>query len=149
MLTAKKVLIQDSAKKLCELCSTQYDADLLYYAIYENDGSVMPPEKEIPTVSGVCGFRFVKGGAVIEEIVPKKDTYDLEAMYILGKATLNFIDLCGIKKVKYLAADKKLAKHLEFTEDGDLDLTDYFMEPCKRHAGKSSVAKEAEESCGK
>ncbi len=144
MLTAKKVIIQDSAQKLCELCSTEYDADLLYFAIYENDGSELPPELEIPTVLGVCGFRFIKGGAVIKVILPKKDTYDLEAMYILGKATLNFIDLCGIKNVIFEADDKKLAKHLEFSEDGTLDLTDYFMEPCKRHHGKSSVAKETE-----
>lgn len=136
MLTAKKVLDASTADTLCRLCSTQYDADRLYYAIYENDGSPLAPEQEIPTVLGVCGFGIKGSKAIIYDIMPKKDTYDLEAMYILGKAVLNFVDLCGIKQAEFLADDKKLAKHLEFAEkDGALSLCleDYFTEPCKRH----------------
>ena len=132
MLTAKKVLDKNTAEILCKLCATEYDADLLYYAIYENDGSVLPPEKEIPTVLGVCGFRFEKDTAVIADIMPKKDTYDLEAMYILGTAVLNFVDLAGFKKARFDAADKSLAKHLEFDGEEKLSLVDYFTEPCKR-----------------
>ena len=132
MLTAKKVLDRDSAQKLCALCKTEYDADLLYYAIYENDGSVLPPEKEIPTVLGVCGFCFEKDTAVLAEIMPREGTYDLEAMYILGKAVLNFVDLAGFKKARFDAKDISLAKHLEFDGDGKLSLVDYFTEPCKR-----------------
>lgn len=136
MLTAKKVLNPAAARELCRLCGTEYDADRLYYAIYENDGSVLPEEKEIPTVLGVCGFGIKGQTAVIYDIMPKINTYDLEAMYILGKAVLNFVDLCGIKKAEFAAGDLKLAKHLEFTEsDGKLSLSleDYFTEPCKRH----------------
>lgn len=137
MLTAKKVLNPEAAKKLCDLCGSEYCPEKFYYAIYENDGSVLPEEKEIPTALGVCGFGLKDGKtAVIYDISPKTGTYDLEAMYILGKAVLNFVDLCGIKNAEYAADDLSLAKHLEFSEkDGVLSvsLTDYFTEPCKRH----------------
>ena len=49
--------------------------------------------------------------------------------FLLGKATLNFLDLNGAKSVTYYAADKKLAKDLKFTEnDGKttLNLEGYF-----------------------
>ena len=131
MLTARAIQDTNEQKKCCDCCGMTHDADLLYYAIFENDSDCL----------GTCGFRFCKNKAVIVDIAPKCDTYDKEAMFILGKAVLNFIDRVNFKNVEYTAQDTELATLLEFfTKDGVLqvNLTDYFTEPCKRHEKKEN-----------
>ena len=74
--------------------------------------------------------------ARLTDVKPKIGTYDDEAMFILGKATLNFIDLIGPKYVEYTAEDTKLRGLLEFFPKNDVwqvNLENYFTEPCKRH----------------
>ena len=106
MLTARAITDINEQKSCCEVCGMTHDADLLYYAIFENDSDCL----------GTCAFRFCKDKAVIVDIEPKCNTYDKEAMFILGKATLNFIDLVNFKAVEYTAKDMELAALLEFYE---------------------------------
>lgn len=129
MLIARAIADINEQKKCCDICGMTHDADLLYYAIFENDEDCL----------GTCAFRFYPKKAVIVDIKPKCDTYDEEAMFILGKATLNFIDRVNFKAVEYAAQDMKLAGLLEFFEkDGvlQLNLEGYFCEPCKRQEKK-------------
>ncbi len=125
MLEARAIRTIEEQKECCKICGMEHDADLLYYAIFENDTDCL----------GTCAFRFKGKPAELIDIKPQIGTYDDEAMYILGKATLNFIDLVGFKEVHYLADDEKMAKLLEFyPKDGNLyvNLEGYFNEPCKR-----------------
>ena len=61
---------------------------------------------------------------------------DYEAMFILGRATMNFIDLCGNHTCRAAsnAAEERLIKAIGFklTEDGDYfaDMTDMFSGHC-------------------
>lgn len=126
MLRARALRDIEEQKACCAVCGLAHDADLLYYAIFEDETDCL----------GVCAFRLRHPFAEIVSILPKVGTYDDEAMFILGKATLNFLDLIHFQDVRYLATDEKLAKQLEFyPKDGYpyLNLENYFDEPCKRH----------------
>jgi len=77
---------------------------------------------------------------VIYDLAKSIKSDDFEAVVITGKATLNFIDLCGIKTVFFKTDNKNLPEILGFEkfdkEDngGDykyrLNLEGYFDSPC-------------------
>lgn len=126
MLRARPLRDIEEQKNSCNVCGMVHNADYLYFAIFENETNCL----------GTLAFKFTKIGAEILEVMPKTGTYDDEAMFILGKAALNFIDLVGPKYVEYKANDSKLAALLEFyPKNGvmQLNLEGYFDEPCKRH----------------
>ena len=126
MLRARALRDIDEQKTCCEVCGIVHNPDMLYFAIFENETDCL----------GTLEFRFTKKGALITDVKPKVGTYDDEAMFILGKAALNFIDLVGFKYVEYEADDEKLCGLLEFfKKDGvmQVSLEGYFDEPCKRH----------------
>lgn len=126
MLRARAIRDINEQKSCCKVCGMTHNPDLLYFAIFENETECL----------GTLEFRFTKEGAKITDVKPKSGTYDDEAMFILGKAALNFIDLVGPKYVEYEADDMKLSNLLEFyPKNGILqvNLEGYFSEPCKRH----------------
>ena len=126
MLRARALRDIEEQKNCCTVCGMQHNPDMLYFAIFENETDCL----------GTMEFRFTKEGARITNVMPKTGTYDDEAMFILGKATLNFIDLVGPKYVEYAADDEKLCNLLEFyPKNGvmQVNLVGYFDEPCKRH----------------
>lgn len=131
MLTARAITDINEQQECCVCCGMTHDADLLYYAIFENDSDCL----------GACAFRFFPKYALIADIKPKINTYDKEAMFILGKAVLNFIDRVNFKSVHYTAQDRELATLLEFYEKNgvlQVNLEGYFCEPCQRHEKKES-----------
>ncbi len=131
MLRARPIRDIEEQKSCCAECGMVHNADLLYFAIFENETDCL----------GTCAFRFTQKTADLLEIKPKCGTYDDEAMYILGKATLNFIDLVGFRTVHYKADDIRLAELMEFyPKDGvwQVNLENYFTEPCKRHSEKEN-----------
>ncbi len=54
----------------------------------------------------------------ISDIKPRVGLSDFEAMFILGRATMNFIDLCGAHKCTACpdAADERLLKAIGFKQ---------------------------------
>ncbi len=131
MLRARPIRDITEQKSCCAACGMVHNADLLYFAIFEDETDCL----------GTCAFKFSQTCAEMIEIKPKCETYDDEAMFILGKATLNFIDLVGFKSVIYKADDEKLRDLLEFyPKEGvwQVNLEGYFTEPCKRHEEKEN-----------
>jgi hypothetical protein len=110
---------------MCASCKIDFDESLMAYAATV-DGELV----------GVSQFIIKPDGGRIYNIasVPGKD--DFEAMFIMGRATLNFIDLCGVHRAFCLdkSIDKILAKAIGFTPNSDgvleMDLTHFFEHPC-------------------
>ena len=76
----------------------------------------------------------------ISDLKERLGTQDDEAMFILGRQTMNFIDLCGAHDCYLLDAGSDDDKHrlaiaLGFKPDGDgnwyMDLRGFFEDPCK------------------
>ena len=88
---------------------------------------------------GFCQFELNSGEAIISHLVPsKKYSDDFEAMFILGRATMNFIDTCGVHICTALtdAGDERLLHAIGFRkrENGFyVDMTGFFEGNCSGH----------------
>ncbi len=124
-----KVLpIQSKLKQeeICLKCGITYNPDLLAYSATVDD-----------ELAGVCQFRVTGEGGIIYDLAQVPGGNDFEAMFVLGRGTLNFIDLCGVHKAFFdgKTDDEGLIKAIGFSknEEGrfEVDLEGFFDEPCK------------------
>lgn len=125
MLIVKPIEDKETQKKICEECCAEYDAELLACAAHV-DGKLV----------GVCQFEFSQGKAIIHDIREKPGIDDFEAMYIMTRGALNFIDLCGYHRACCTAdaASVVLLRAAGFKETEknffEIDLTDAFTSKC-------------------
>ena len=129
MLKVLPIQTKDEQQRICELCSSTYNADLLAYAAYDDD-----------TLLGVCQFRLSSEGGEIYCLDPAKGTECLEALFMMGRGTLNFIDLCGVHYAKYLGEVKNdtllIAIGFRKNENDiyDINLEGFFTDHCGNHS---------------
>ncbi len=124
-----KVLpIQSKLKQeeVCLKCGIEYNPDLLAYAAYNDD-----------VLAGVCQFKLTDKGGIIYDIAPvTAEPANEEALFVMGRGTLNFIDLCGVHNASYVGtgADDALLLKIGFKKDGDgaysIDLDGFFTDHC-------------------
>ena len=81
-------------------------------------------------VMGFSQFEIGESG-YISDLRPRTGYDDFEAMFILGRTTMNFIDTCGahICRLSPLGADERLAIAIGFKRDDDgytADMTGMF-----------------------
>ena len=91
---------------------------------------------------GVCQFHLQGGvGHITDfaEYLPEGAKSDAEALFIMARGCLNFIDLCGIHHA-FFEADfhhDDLIHAIGFRKNSDniweIDLTDFFIHPCQNH----------------
>jgi hypothetical protein len=117
-------------KECADACGAQYIADFFAYSMIDNDsGELM----------GFSQFEINENGGFISDLREKIGFSDDEAMFILGRATMNFIDLCGshVCYAKKDAADEKLLHAIGFKSTvNDLlfcDMTGMFDGNCSGH----------------
>ena len=85
--------IQDTEvqKKYAEACGIPCREGLFAYAMVDVDSLEL---------MGMSQFEIGDGVGYIADLVPRVGYDDFEAMFILGRQTMNFIDLCGAHSVK-------------------------------------------------
>ena len=120
--------IQDKSEQeaIANLCGVPFRTELLAYKAMV-DGELR----------GICQFKMnAEGGSIVDFAnVPEK--YEFEPMFVMGRAALNFIDLCGVHRAYFDAKcdNETLIKAIGFSRNADgrfeMDLTDFFKEPCK------------------
>ena len=125
MLKVLPIQSKLSQEQICAKCSVNYNPDLLAYAAYVDD-----------RLAGVCQFKLTDKGGVIYDIAPATDFYSREALFVMGRGALNFIDLCGVHYARYLGEikDELLLIKIGFkkTENGafEIDLNGFFTDHC-------------------
>ena len=94
---------------------------------------------------GAAQFDIESDGARIDALRQAEGTAeDFEGMFILGRAVLNFLDLCGVETAYSLTADeaeRRLLKCIGFRENGDrltATLAGMFDGHCDGHGGCGS-----------
>ena len=120
--------IQDKQEQeaLCARCKIPFRTELLAYKTLV-DGELR----------GVCQFTMNADGGKIIDFAPVPDQYEFEPMFVMGRAALNFIDLCGVHHAYFDAEyiNETLLKAIGFSKNNDgryeINLTDFFKEPCK------------------
>ncbi len=127
MLQMKPVPTREEQIRLLGLCGIEYrESHFVYQAL--DDGRPI----------GAAQFDIQGKHAVLDDIRQVAGTAeDREAMIILGRAVLNFLDLCGVETVGYTTSDpaqRRLALMIGFREkDGTLSvsLTGLFETHCR------------------
>jgi len=126
MLEVLPIQNKQEQEALCARCKIPFDADLMAYkALVEGE------------LKGVCQFTMNQNGGRICHFAHVPDQYEFEPMFVMGRAALNFIDLCGVHRAFFDAEydNETLIKAIGFSRNTDgrfeMDLTDFFKEPCK------------------
>ena len=127
MLIINPVQEKAAQERFCADCGVEFEPDALCYAAFVDEKLV-----------GICQFRPMAGGAHIIDLCRAVGTDDLDALFIMGRQTMNIIDLHGVhecffdeRAVGETSVD--FAKKLGFIEkDGKLwvDLKGFFDSPC-------------------
>ena len=134
MLKVFPIQDKQQQKTLCERCGVSFNADLLAYQATVEDQFV-----------GVCQFILKPEGGIVYDLAPlDHKNPDKEALFVMGRAALNFIDLCGVHQA-YFDGDvsvpgEKLLEAIGFRREDNgrlgMDLTGFFTTPCKHCQGK-------------
>lgn len=130
MLEVLPIQEKQEQEALCARCKIPFRTELLAYKALV-DGELR----------GVCQFTMDADGGRIVDLAPVPDLYEFEPLFVMGRAALNFIDLCGVHRAYFDAAldNETLIKAIGFSRNPDgryeMDLTDFFKEPCK-HTNK-------------
>lgn len=128
MLKVLPIQTKEEQKSICSMCGVDYNADLLAYAAYDDD-----------KLMGVCQFRLTANGGEIYDLAHAKDTQSFEALFIMGRGTLNFIDLCGVHYARFCGdvSNETLLSAIGFKkqDDGsfDINLEGFFTDHCGNH----------------
>jgi hypothetical protein len=120
--------IQDKKEQetIANLCGVPFHTELLAYKALV-DGELRC----------ICQFKMSANGGSIVDFANVPEKYEFEPMFVMGRAALNFIDLCGIHRAYFDAEcdNETLVKAIGFSRNADgrfeMDLTDFFQEPCK------------------
>ena len=117
--------IQDAElqKECARICGTTYKPGAFAYTMNDADtGEFM----------GFSQFEITDNGGVLLDIKKAPGYDDYEAMFILGRATMNFVDMCGAHTLSASesAGDSQLLRAigLKSVEDGSYfcDMTGFF-----------------------
>ncbi len=116
----------------CARCAVAYDADCMaYHALVDGE------------LTGLCQFFMDGVGGHIRTLAVIKDAalsdHDrVESLFVLGRATLNFIDLCGVHFALFEDGDfaeEGMIRSIGFSKDEHdrwvMNLEGFFTEPCK------------------
>jgi hypothetical protein len=128
MLKVLPVQSKITQEELCLKAGIKYNPDALAYEATV-DGRF----------AGICQFKVTDKGGLIYDLVPAPDFNNFEAMFVMGRGTLNFIDLCGVHNAIYVGevTDAPLLKAVGFKENSEgiyeINLEGFFTDHCHHH----------------
>lgn len=128
MLKVLPIQTKDYQKECAEKCAVPYIADALAYEATV-DGELV----------GICQFRVTADGGLIYDLASVPGVDDFESMFIMGRGTLNFIDLCGVHHARFVGEvkDASLLRAVGFKENGngvfEINLEGFFEDHCHNH----------------
>ncbi len=88
-------------------CGASFKPEHFAYSMLDNETGELMAISQFE-IEGDCGY--------ISDLKPKLGTDDFEAMFILGRATMNFIDMCGAHRCRAAmdAGNERLLKAIGF-----------------------------------
>lgn len=122
--------IQEKQKQqeICEICGAKFRPDAFAYQMFD---------VESEKLMGMSQFEISEHGYIFDlREVPGRD--DFEAMFILGRQTMNFIDTCGAHTcyADVDAGDENLLRSIGFKKSDEKlfsDMTGMFDGHCSGH----------------
>lgn len=136
MLEVLPIQTKLEQEAICARCGISYKVDCMaYHALVDG------------RLTAACQFSMdPEGGHILDLAMVKdvefSDVDRIESLFVMGRATLNFIDLCGVHKAYFEDESfdgEGMIRSIGFEklEDGRwfVDLTDFFVEPCQHGHG--------------
>lgn len=121
MLIIKPVQ-KNEQENICRACGVEYMEHEMAYAARDDE-----------KLLGVCTFYMSGDTGYVTDLKCIDGIDDFEALFIMGRQTLNFIDLCGVHKAVFLGEESRITKAVGFKmTDGRLrmNLEGFFESPC-------------------
>jgi len=125
MIAVKPIEEKAEQERLCAVCGIPYLPNALAYRA-EDDGAF----------AGICQFGMDHEGGHLYHMAKAPGTAFGDALFVMGRAALNFIDLCGIHTADYKgpADDEALLLRIGFKKEKNgrfaVDLKGLFEHPC-------------------
>lgn len=122
MLIIKPIQEKERQKLFAELCGVVYREEAFAYSA-ETDGKPV----------GICQFVIKGESGHILDIANAKGVDDADALFIMGRAVLNFVNLCGCHDA-YADEETPMLHRIGFrTRDGKVKMTldGFFEAPCE------------------
>ena len=136
MLEVLPIQTKLEQEAICARCGVEFKTDCMaYHSLVDGN------------LTAVCQFTMDEDGGHIHDLAMVRDVEftdrdRIESLFVMGRATLNFIDLCGVHKAYFEDEQfegEGMIKSIGFTRLGDgrwfVDLTDFFVEPCQHGHG--------------
>ena len=129
MIKVTPIQDKQEQERLCALCGIPYHPELLAYFALDSAGRF----------AGICQFKTDAEGGHLYHLSAPKGFEDIDPLFVMGRATLNFIDLCGFKWAFFdgECTDDALLRRIGFTPDENgrycVDLDGFFTHPCNHH----------------
>ncbi len=126
MLEVLPIQSKEEQELLCAHCGIPFRTEMLAYRATVNG-----------ELRGICQFTLNAQGGKIVDFAHEPTGYEFEPMFVMGRAALNFIDLCGVHRAFFDAdyQNETLIRAIGFSRNAEnrweMDLTDFFQEPCK------------------
>ena len=132
MLVIKPITDKNEQLDICLKCGMQFDGNLFAYKAH-NDGELL----------GCAQFDILTDHARIDSMRQVTgSTEDFEGMFILGRAVLNFLDLCGVRTAVYYPQEgfeSRVARSIGFKEENGVltaHLEGMFDAKCEGHCNE-------------
>ena len=136
MLEVLPIQTKAEQEAICLRCGVEFKNDCMaYHALVDGE------------LTAVCQFTMDGEGGHIHDLAMVRDVAftdrdRIESLFVMGRATLNFIDLCGVHEA-YFEDDRfegeGMIKSIGFQKNEAgrwyVDLTDFFVEPCQHGHG--------------
>ena len=128
MFIIKPITDKATQKEYCKLCNIPYIQHAMAYEAQLNE-----------SFGGICQFELKKEFGVIHNLCPAPGIDDFEMMFIMGRATMNFIDMCELHTCVASAssADCRLLTAIGFKLQPDgsyaVDMHGMFDGKCGNH----------------
>ncbi len=111
--------VQDvtTAAECCRICGRDYVPGAFVYAMRDCDTD---------DLMGICQFEILGSCGYIYSLTSVPDTDDFEAMFILGRQAMNFIDLCGTHECRadLKCDDSDMLRAIGFKESSNMLICD-------------------------
>lgn len=137
MLEVLPIQTQTEQEAVCARAGIEYKVDCMAYrALIDGE------------LTAICQFSMNAEGGHIHDLATLKDRElsdrdRIESLFVMGRATLNFIDLCGVHRAFFEDAafeGEGMIRSIGFQKQEDgrwfVDLTDFFVEPCQHGHGQ-------------
>lgn len=129
MFKITPIQTSEQSREYAKLCNTEYRDGYFAYVMLDCDsGEVM----------GFSQFEVAEGFGYISDIKEREGRSDFEAMIILGRSTMSFLDMIGVNKLRapLNSGDEALMLRIGFEKIGDqyfADTRGAFNSHCSGH----------------